>query len=175
MDINTVKRKFNILSKWISYFIETVKKELTFYQDGQDHHVLDLLKLKENSNLDCSFSDHSNVNWKIVSLKCNLDLPYICENCLHEVLRNKFPSWTSGNKFIDNFIWEAQLSSSYEMYPEWIPYISFTQIEKIGEGGFGTVFSALWNLGIKLEKAVTMEKGSTNIIIIFELIHVWLL
>jgi len=61
------------------------------------------------------------------------------------------------------------------MYPEWIPYISFTQIEKIGEGGFGTVFSALWNLGIKLEKAVTMEKGSTNIIIIFELIHVWLL
>ena len=62
MDINTVKRKFNILSKWISYFIETVKKELTFYQDGQDHHVLDLLKLKENSNLDCSFSDHSNVN-----------------------------------------------------------------------------------------------------------------
>lgn len=64
-------------------------------------------------------------------------------------MRKKFSSWTSGNKLIDRFIRKTQLLSSYERYPEWVSYSSLSQVEQIGEGGFGTVFSAIWSWGIK--------------------------
>ncbi|PKC63159.1 kinase-like protein [Rhizophagus irregularis] len=75
--------------------------------------------------------------------KCDLNLPYICDNCLHRVLHGKFSSWTSGNELIDSFIQETQLFSPYERYPEWVPHNYLSQIKKIGEGGFGAVFSVI--------------------------------
>jgi hypothetical protein len=112
-------------------------------------HVLHLLKLKQKKNLKCEFTQ-----------KCNLELPYICDYCLHKTLENKFSSfhktlgnkfssWASGNKLIDRFIQKTQLLSSYEQYPEWVPYSSFSEVQHIGEGGFGTVYSAIWSWGIK--------------------------
>lgn len=72
-------------------------------------------------------------------------------------MHGKFSSWTSGNKLIDNFIQETQLFSSYERYLEWVPYNSLSQVKQIGEGGFGTVYSALWSWGIKI--ALEEEDG----------------
>ncbi|CAB4404805.1 unnamed protein product [Rhizophagus irregularis] len=135
----------------------------------ENHHVLELLKLKEKiPRQSCYFripdyyfpksTDPDRIEY-LKSLnpeieafsdpKCSLDLPYICDNCLHRVLHSKFSSWTSKNELIDSFIQETQLFSSYERYPEWVPYNSLSQIKKIGEGGFGIVFSALWEWGIK--------------------------
>ncbi|RGB42378.1 hypothetical protein C1646_751024 [Rhizophagus diaphanus] len=101
-------------------------------------HVLDLLKLKQKKNLKCEFTR-----------KCIVELPHICDHCLHKTLSNKFSSWTSGNTLIDRFIQNTQLLSSYEQYPEWVPYSSLSEFEQIGEGGFGTVYSTIWSWGIK--------------------------
>ncbi|CAB5367101.1 unnamed protein product [Rhizophagus irregularis] len=101
-------------------------------------HVLDLLKLKQKKNLKCEFTQ-----------ECILELPHICDHCLHKTLRNKFSSWTSGNKLIDRFIRKTQLLSSYEQYPEWVLYSSLSEFKHIGEGGFGTVYSTIWSWGIK--------------------------
>ncbi|UZO06819.1 uncharacterized protein OCT59_027126 [Rhizophagus irregularis] len=56
---------------------------------------------------------------------------------------------TSGNKKIDNCIQEMRLKiNDYnEIVFEWIPYSQFSNIKKIGEGGFSTVYSAKWKDG----------------------------
>ncbi|RIB28808.1 kinase-like domain-containing protein [Gigaspora rosea] len=53
--------------------------------------------------------------------------------------------WTSGNTDVDHCIKEFQLkAASYNDVIEWIPYDRLDNVQKIGEGGFGTVFSATW-------------------------------
>jgi len=59
--------------------------------------------------------------------------------------------WTSGNKKVDDFIREKQ-SKIYALHGknavfEWIPYDQFNYIKKVGEGGFATVYSAIWKDG----------------------------
>ncbi|CAB5367139.1 unnamed protein product [Rhizophagus irregularis] len=55
----------------------------------------------------------------------------------------------SGNEKIDNFIQERQLKiNDYnDIVFEWIPYHQFGDIEAVGEGGFSTVYSAIWKDG----------------------------
>ncbi|RIB19721.1 hypothetical protein C2G38_1245830 [Gigaspora rosea] len=53
--------------------------------------------------------------------------------------------WASGNKDIDDCVKEFQLkASNYEDVIEWIPFNKLENVQKIGEGGFGSVFSAVW-------------------------------
>ena len=57
-------------------------------------------------------------------------------------------SWTSsGNEKLDDIIRNTQLEAkgfdSYH-YLEWIPYDQLTVKEKIGEGGFATVYKCSW-------------------------------
>ncbi|RIB23021.1 hypothetical protein C2G38_2033095 [Gigaspora rosea] len=53
--------------------------------------------------------------------------------------------WTSGNKDVDDCIKEFQLKArNYEEVIEWIPFNRLNNVQKIGEGGFGSVFSATW-------------------------------
>ncbi|GBC42912.2 kinase-like domain-containing protein [Rhizophagus irregularis DAOM 181602=DAOM 197198] len=63
--------------------------------------------------------------------------------------RKIFTNWISGNEKIDNLIQEMQ--SKINLYGdilfEWIPYNQFIDIEKIGQGGFATVYSATWKNG----------------------------
>ena len=60
-------------------------------------------------------------------------------------------SWTSsGNKKLDEIIRNTQLEakgfdSCY--YIEWIPYYDLKNIEKIGKGGFATVYLGEWSNG----------------------------
>ncbi|RIB19011.1 kinase-like domain-containing protein [Gigaspora rosea] len=56
--------------------------------------------------------------------------------------------WTSGNKEIDNCIKDFQLKATrYEDVIEWIPFNRLYNTQKIGKGGFGSVFSAMWQDG----------------------------
>ena len=57
--------------------------------------------------------------------------------------------YCSGNKKIDNIIQEMQLkiSSHDNVVFEWIPYNHFGDIKEIGQGGFATVYSAIWKNG----------------------------
>ncbi|CAG8444836.1 13208_t:CDS:1 [Dentiscutata heterogama] len=83
-------------------------------------------------------------------LKCDIEAPLICSDCLHEVLEREFNNWSSGNLLIDEFIQKAQQSLSYVRYPEWIPYSFFTEIKCIDRGEFGAIFSAKWIQGAKI-------------------------
>ena len=58
-------------------------------------------------------------------------------------------NWISGNEKIDDLIREMQLKfhDSSDIVFEWIPYNQFSDIEKIGKGGFATVYSAIWKDG----------------------------
>ncbi|GBC01078.1 hypothetical protein RclHR1_04060006 [Rhizophagus clarus] len=62
---------------------------------------------------------------------------------------NNFTYWTSGNKKIDNFIQEMQLTATYsdDIIIEWIPYTQFVSIKEIvkDHDNFNTIYSAIWN------------------------------
>src|SRR5437660_230943 len=52
---------------------------------------------------------------------------------------------TSGNREIDNIIYETQRKTKhYGDNLEWIPYDRFENIEPIGEGAFAKIYSATW-------------------------------
>src|SRR4051812_46120014 len=83
----------------------------------------------------------------------------ICQNKLNELgwcglcrkntcLEQQFDNWTSGNNDIDEFIKSIQITTKYKYYIiEWIAFSEFTNIEKIGEGGFSSVYKAIWKEG----------------------------
>ncbi|RIB07654.1 kinase-like domain-containing protein [Gigaspora rosea] len=91
-----------------------------------------------------------------------------CEKCDREIFKSNFPSWTSENEVIDNFIRETQLSATTKFnFLEWIPFSSLTDIEPIGKGGFGEVFSAKWIDGPRtkwnVEKEVWERYSNVNV------------
>ncbi|CAG8597593.1 6035_t:CDS:2, partial [Ambispora leptoticha] len=55
-----------------------------------------------------------------------------------------FPSWTSGDKKIDEYLIEAQRNLNKAEWPIWIPFNRFRDIELIAVGGFGKVSKAIW-------------------------------
>jgi serine/threonine protein kinase len=64
-----------------------------------------------------------------------------CKSCQHHE-----------NEKINDFIQEQQLKVNYDsggsgIFFEWIPYNQFHDIQKIGKGGFSTVYSAIWKNG----------------------------
>ncbi|RIB09274.1 kinase-like domain-containing protein [Gigaspora rosea] len=69
-------------------------------------------------------------------------------------------NWTSGNSEIDKFIQYSQGTSTYPL--EWISYQEFSNIKKIGSGGFASVYSAYWE-EIYGVVALKVLKGSQNI------------
>ncbi|CAB4443343.1 unnamed protein product [Rhizophagus irregularis] len=79
-----------------------------------------------------------------------------CKECVPRCI---VEGWTSGKNNIDEFIkdtiYNAKNGSYYDSnndededdYPiflEWVPFDKFEDIEQIGEGGFATVYSAIW-------------------------------
>src|SRR4051794_18198315 len=71
-----------------------------------------------------------------------------CQNCGRKYFTDNLSKWTSGHESIDNLIKDIQLDAKSEIeYIDWIPYNEFKDIEQIGKGGFGTVYSAVWKSG----------------------------
>ena len=60
-------------------------------------------------------------------------------------------SWaSSGDEKLDEIIRNTQLEAKgfdSHYYAEWIPYGDLKNIEKIGEGGFATVYRGKWSNG----------------------------
>src|SRR2546423_10910300 len=68
-----------------------------------------------------------------------------CNQCNAKRFQQDFPKWTSGNKYIDNFIQETQLNTQRNYgCLEWIPYNRLTNIKYLAKGGFSTVYKAIW-------------------------------
>jgi len=71
-----------------------------------------------------------------------------CRTCNAGHFRNDFEKWTSGNKKIDYFIQNTQIHAcNYHLVLEWYPWSTFSEIEEIGKGGYGTVFRAKRQVG----------------------------
>ena len=75
-------------------------------------------------------------------------------------------SWTSsGDKKLDEIIRKTQLEAKgfdSHYYIEWIPYDDLKNIEKIGKGGFATVYQSEWSNGprfVKDNKRYYYENG----------------
>ncbi|CAG8765034.1 45361_t:CDS:2, partial [Gigaspora margarita] len=65
--------------------------------------------------------------------KCVEEAPLICNDCLHEVLKSEFDSWSSGNVQIDEFIRNAQ------------------------RGEFGAIISAKWSQDMNQLSLIQMQ------------------
>jgi len=71
-----------------------------------------------------------------------------CERCISLHLQSLFNTWTSGNEIIDNFIHQCQIQSSLpNNILEWIPFDQFENVKKLTEGGFSTIYTAIWTKG----------------------------
>ena len=67
--------------------------------------------------------------------------------------------WTSRSKDIDDCIKKFQLRAcAYDDAIEWIPYDKLINTEKIGEGGFGSVYSAKWLDGIRKIEEIKINR-----------------
>ncbi|EXX54174.1 Ste11p [Rhizophagus irregularis DAOM 197198w] len=75
-----------------------------------------------------------------------VDICFYC-NCLTCICKLLQPDWTSGNKYIDKFIKEAQLKVNVnldEIIIEWIPFNGLRNIKYLAHGGFSTIYKAIW-------------------------------
>jgi hypothetical protein len=68
-----------------------------------------------------------------------------CKECNAKNVQQNFDNWTSENKHIDEFIQKSQSNarSKFE-FLEWIPYDRLRNIQFLAQGGFSTIFEAIW-------------------------------
>src|SRR4051812_22946263 len=99
-----------------------------------------------------------NTQTSITCEECNRQFSYMkpdtshkygwCIPCNKGHFEENFNNWTSGNLEIDQFIQSEQISANDHFdVIEWIPFAQFTDLEKIGEGGFATVYKTIWKEG----------------------------
>lgn len=75
-----------------------------------------------------------------------------CKNCNTKRFRKDFDKWTSGNEFVDKFIQNAQSRArNRQEVIEWISYEQLIDIKYLAQGGFSTIFKAIWLVG-EIEK-----------------------
>ena len=82
-----------------------------------------------------------------------------CQTCDTQLLTQ---GWTSGSKTIDELIKNTQLKATEYVnfyYLQWIPYDELKDTEKIGEGGFSTIYKAIWIHG---EKYIDYDKNKRS-------------
>ena len=83
-------------------------------------------------------------------LECNEIKPSRdwCTSCTATHFRKAFPTWSSGNAAIDYFIQNAQIHAwDNNLVLEWYPWKLFSDIKRIGQGGYGTVFHGKRKMG----------------------------
>jgi hypothetical protein len=68
-----------------------------------------------------------------------------CKECNSKKFKQNFDNWTSGNKQIDKFIQESQLNARiWSELLEWVPYDRLRNIKYLAQGGFSTIYRAIW-------------------------------
>ncbi|CAB5368973.1 unnamed protein product [Rhizophagus irregularis] len=72
-----------------------------------------------------------------------------CRMCQLDYLKKNFINWTSENEKINNIIQEVQsvINCRDNIVFEWVPYNQFSDVKKIGQGGFSIIYSAIWKDG----------------------------
>ncbi|RHZ83953.1 hypothetical protein Glove_86g82 [Diversispora epigaea] len=71
-----------------------------------------------------------------------------CASCTKDHFIQEFKTWSSGNTDIDEIIQDSQIKSLYAKF-QWISYDNFQNIERIADGGHGSMYSAKLEKGMK--------------------------
>ncbi|RHZ79096.1 hypothetical protein Glove_151g143 [Diversispora epigaea] len=89
-----------------------------------------------------------------------------CHPCNTKQFRNEFDKWTSGDREIDKFIQQIQLSANkYQEIIEWIPFDRLENVTYLAKGGFGTVYKADWLDGfIKFSDEVDWYRNGIQVV-----------
>ncbi|RIB01920.1 kinase-like domain-containing protein [Gigaspora rosea] len=84
-----------------------------------------------------------------------IDFCHLCDSQISQ-------EWTSRNKEIDEFIKHAQMNTPYyHKIIEWIPFDRLENVQKIGKGGFSTIYSATWIDG---KRAYSLDETKRKLI-----------
>ncbi|RHZ78733.1 hypothetical protein Glove_157g6 [Diversispora epigaea] len=68
-----------------------------------------------------------------------------CHPCNAKQFQNEFDKWTSGDREINKFIQQIQLTAKkYQELIEWIPFDRLENVTYLAKGGFSTVYKAKW-------------------------------
>ena len=106
--------------------------------------------MKDRSLQNDEYSDKSDEKYGECSTCYRYNTNYFwCQSCDPKLLTE---GWTSGNETLDELIKSTQLEATeyhYSNHLQWIPYNDLTNIEKIGEGGFATIYKATWLISYK--------------------------
>jgi len=71
---------------------------------------------------------------------------HFCQPCQTQLFQLNSSNWSSGNADIDDIIQSSQLNAKNKKeVMEWVPFSEFSDMKKIGQGGFGTVYKATRN------------------------------
>src|SRR6266511_5596709 len=116
----------------------------------------------DSNQMKINFDEYSDKGEKIYGRcltcnRCNTNRAW-CQSCDPQLLTQ---GWTSSSETIDKLIKSTQLKATEydnKYYLQWIPYDELKDIEKIGEGGFATIYKATWING---EKYINHEKEKT--------------
>jgi hypothetical protein len=124
-------------------FTKTLSKMESIIEENNNTEVVDNF---EFPNINIEKYIYDNQIFGLCS-ECNRPNTYSnwCKECYSKKFKQNFDDWTSGNKQIDKFIQESQLSAraSFELL-EWIPYNQLRNIKYLAQGGFGTIYKAIW-------------------------------
>ncbi|RIB15675.1 kinase-like domain-containing protein, partial [Gigaspora rosea] len=76
-----------------------------------------------------------------------------CQTCDPKTITQGWSNSVFVDDIVKNCIKEFQSKAiMHDDVIEWIPFAKLDKIEKIGEGGFGSVYSAIWLDGIRVTK-----------------------
>ncbi|RIB26177.1 kinase-like domain-containing protein [Gigaspora rosea] len=156
--------------------------EILTYEEPKKYTFEELQKLTFNEFKNLTMENLSNINSKEIDYlfqkhndafnlrekdkcpECDKQYKYLdttyCEPCNSKRFSNNFSKWTSGLPEIDKMIQESQLNArSPSELVEWIPYYEIDIKEHIADGGFGSVYRAIWKIGrIYHERPWDVEK-----------------
>ncbi|RHZ61611.1 hypothetical protein Glove_346g119 [Diversispora epigaea] len=113
-----------------------------------------LIKKNKTKNNKCS---NCGIARKIFSVS-----QLLCRKCfaLNSLIIN------CGNKNIDDLIKASQRSKKYnDPYLEWVPFENFTNIKKIGQGGFSQIFKATWKINIGISYEGTINRSEREVVL----------
>ncbi|CAB4441065.1 unnamed protein product [Rhizophagus irregularis] len=167
-------------AKWIDgYIIEWDYKHQNWKRGGQNMYVI-LKNLNNLVDVALEFRDEVKMSYGITqdseAKNYMMVLNNKCKKCKNACsiihFQQNFKNWTSGNKKVDKFIQDSQLSThdDYEIFKktiEWISYNKFYDIEYITKD----VYRAKWIDGYIIEwdyKHQNWKRGGQNMYVILK-------
>ncbi|CAB5382523.1 unnamed protein product [Rhizophagus irregularis] len=126
-------------------------KEVKTYSVDCSNNILKIYGISQNPDTkDYIMVLHNEYFEKYCKICCSTKIEHKwCNSCHFNLIRKNFINCNSGNKEIDNYIQEMQLSISNPctIVFEWIPYDQFSNINEIGKDDTFAVYSATWKDG----------------------------